>query len=128
MDGIGANEYIVTVTEDVIDFYSAGDTPAPWELNMWYHVLNFNYRTRLSGESDFPCIYDERVSILRSYVHLNGDLNFGSIAESIIAGHSYVTDGNSHIIDFKVDDVEMGAKIVRSSMENEITTVQGFRS
>ena len=28
-DGIGANEYIVTVTQDAVDFFSAGDTPAP---------------------------------------------------------------------------------------------------
>ncbi len=27
MDGIGANEYIVTVTQNVVDFFSAGDTP-----------------------------------------------------------------------------------------------------
>src|SRR5204863_6858273 len=27
MDGIGANEYIVTVTQNAVDFYSAGDTP-----------------------------------------------------------------------------------------------------
>jgi hypothetical protein len=40
MDGIGANEYIVTVTENVVDFFSAGDTPPRWELNMWYHALN----------------------------------------------------------------------------------------
>ncbi|MDH3243785.1 MAG: CehA/McbA family metallohydrolase, partial [Saprospiraceae bacterium] len=55
MDGIGANEYIVTVTHDVIDFYSAGDTPWPAELNMWYHTLNAGFRVRISGETDFPC-------------------------------------------------------------------------
>jgi hypothetical protein len=54
MDGIGANEYIVTVTQNLMDFYSAGDTPAPWELNMWYQSLNCGFRTRLSGETDFP--------------------------------------------------------------------------
>jgi hypothetical protein len=26
MDGIGANEYIVTVTQDAVDIYSAGNT------------------------------------------------------------------------------------------------------
>ena len=67
MDGIGANEYIVTVTENVVDFFSAGDTPALWELNMWYHTLNCGFKTRLSGETDFPCIYDERVGFARSY-------------------------------------------------------------
>jgi hypothetical protein len=53
MDGIGANEYIVTVTQGLIDFFSAGDTPPWWELNMWYHTLNAGFRARLSGESDF---------------------------------------------------------------------------
>ncbi|MCA8998361.1 MAG: CehA/McbA family metallohydrolase, partial [Planctomycetaceae bacterium] len=39
-DGIGANEYIVTVAHGVCDFISAVDTPAIWELNIWYHTLN----------------------------------------------------------------------------------------
>jgi hypothetical protein len=63
-DGIGANEFIVTVTEpDTVDFISSVDTPWPWELNIWYHVLNVGFRTRLSGETDFPCIYDDRVGL-----------------------------------------------------------------
>ena len=53
MDGIGANEYIVTVTQNVVDFYSAGDTPAPWELNMWYHTLNCGFTTRLERRNRF---------------------------------------------------------------------------
>jgi hypothetical protein len=60
-DGIGANEYIVDVTHDAVDFISAVDTPAPWELNIWYHTLNCGYRCRISGETDFPCIYGDRV-------------------------------------------------------------------
>ena len=61
-DGIGANEYIVDVTHpDMVDFISAVDTPYVWELNIWYHTLNVGFRTRISGETDFPCIYDERV-------------------------------------------------------------------
>ncbi|HEX8356589.1 MAG TPA: CehA/McbA family metallohydrolase, partial [Segetibacter sp.] len=51
-DGIGANEYVVTVTQGVVDYYSLGDTPVPWELNMWYHTLNCGYRTRIGGETD----------------------------------------------------------------------------
>ncbi len=39
-DGIGANEYIVDVTHDAVDFISAVDTPFAWELNIWYHTLN----------------------------------------------------------------------------------------
>ena len=53
-DGIGANEYIVDVTHDMVDFISTVDTPAHWELNIWYHTLNTGFRTRISGETDFP--------------------------------------------------------------------------
>ena len=42
-DGIGANEYIVDVVHDACDFISAVDTPAVWELNIWYHTLNCGY-------------------------------------------------------------------------------------
>ena len=57
-DGIGANEYIVDVTHpNTVDFISTVDTPPIWELNIWYHTLNSGFRTRISGETDFPCIY-----------------------------------------------------------------------
>jgi hypothetical protein len=108
MDGIGANEYIVTVTQNVVDFYSAGDTPAPWELNMWYHTLNCGLRTRLSGETDFPCIFDERVGIARSYFQTDSALNYDAYVAAIKKGRCYVSDGSSHIIDFLVNDVEPG--------------------
>jgi len=108
MDGVGANEYIVTVAHNAVDFYSAGDTPAPWELNMWYHTLNLGYTTRISGESDFPCIYDERVGTARSYIGIDGELTFNSLMKSLVDGRSYVTDGQSHIVDFKANNVEMG--------------------
>ena len=94
MDGIGANEYIVTVTQNVVDFYSAGDTPAPWELNMWYHTLNCGFTTRLSGETDFPCIFDERVGMARSYFKPEGKLSYDSYVDAIKKGRSYVSDGN----------------------------------
>ena len=108
MDGIGANEYIVTVTQDVIDFYSAGNTPAPWELNMWYHTLNAGFRTRLSGETDFPCVYDERVGLARSYFKPEGILSYDNYVQALKKGRSYVTDGASHILDFSVNGVEAG--------------------
>ena len=56
-DSIGANEYIVDVTyPNTVDFIAAGDTPYVWELNIWYQTLNVGFRTRISGETDFPCI------------------------------------------------------------------------
>ena len=108
-DGIGANEYIVDVTHDAVDFLSAVDTPITWELNIWYHTLNCGFRTRISGETDFPCIYGERVGLGRLYVKLDdGPLDFDRYVEGIKAGRSYVTDGKSHLLDFRVGDVEVG--------------------
>lgn len=110
MDGIGANEYIVTVTQDAVDFYSAGNTPITWELNMWYHTLNAGFRTPLSGETDFPCVYDERVGLARSYFKPEGALTYEHYVEAIRKGRSYVTDGASHLLDFTVNGVAPGTR------------------
>ncbi len=109
-DGIGANEYIVDVTHDAVDFISAVDTPAPYELNIWYHTLNCGFRTKISGETDFPCIYGERVGLGRSYVKLDEPLDFDRWTEGIKQGRSYVSDGESHLIEFQVDEVELGVE------------------
>ena len=108
-DGIGAMEYVVDVAHDAVDFLSAVDTPAPWELSVWYHTLNCGYRARISGETDFPCIYGERVGLGRSYVRLaDGALNFDRWVEGIKDGRSYVSDGKSHLVDYRLDDVRVG--------------------
>jgi hypothetical protein len=119
MDGIGANEYIVTVTQNVVDFYSAGDTPAPWELNMWYHTLNCGFTTRLSGETDFPCIFDERVGMARSYFKPEGNLSYDSYVDAIKKGRSYISEGNSHIINFAVNGLEVGTNDSRLNLKKE---------
>jgi hypothetical protein len=108
MDGIGANEYVVTVTQGLVDFFSAGDTPAPWELNMYYHTLNCGFRPRLSGETDFPCITDARVGQARSYFKPVGPYNYDNYVAAIKSGRSYVSDGKSHIMDFSVNGKEAG--------------------
>src|SRR5205085_4266355 len=108
-DGIGANEYIVDVTHpNAVDFISAVDTPYVWELNIWYHTLNVGYRTRISGETDFPCIYDGKVGLGRSYVRQKGALTYRDWAEGIRAGRNYVSDGKSHLLDFRANGVAMG--------------------
>jgi hypothetical protein len=117
-DGIGANEYIVDVTHQVpgpdgelvpaVDFISTVDTPYVWELNIWYHTLNVGFRTRISGETDFPCIYGERVGLGRSYVKLDGELNYEDWCEGIRAGRNYVGDGKSHLLDFQANEQLMG--------------------
>jgi len=117
-DSIGANEYIVDVTHKVpgpdgrlvpaVDFLSTIDTPYVWELNIWYQTLNCGFRTRVSGETDFPCIYGERVGLGRSYVKLDGKLNYDDWCEGVRKGRAYVSDGYSHLLDFRVSDVPMG--------------------
>jgi hypothetical protein len=108
-DGIGANEFIVGVTQNLVDFISAVDTPYAYELNIWYHTLNVGYRARISGETDFPCIYGERVGLGRSYVRQRGKHDYRDWAEGIREGRNYVSDGMSHLLDFRVNGQEMGA-------------------
>ena len=108
-DGIGANEYIVDVTHpDAVDFISSVDTPSVAELSIWYHTLNVGFRTRISGETDFPCIYDGRVGIGRTYAQIDGGLAFDGWLGALRSGRSYVSDGKTHLLDFRVDDVQVG--------------------
>ena len=119
-NGIGANEYIMNVTHTVpgpdkklvpaVDFLSMVDTPYAWELNIWYHTLNVGFRTRISGETDFPCIYGEKVGLGRSYVKLPAKWTYEDWCEGIRAGNNYVSDGKSHLIDFKVNTAALGEK------------------
>jgi hypothetical protein len=111
-DGIGANEFVVTTAHNVCDFISAVDTPAIWELNIWYHTLNCGMTSRISGETDFPCIYGDRVGLGRIYVKLNDgqELNYDNWVEGLRDGRSYCGDGLSHILDFKVNGVGAGER------------------
>ena len=119
-DGIGANEYVVSVTHDAVDFISTVDTPWPWELNIWYHTLNAGYRTRISGETDFPCIYDTKVGLGRSYVR-QPKPDYGDWIAGIKEGRNYVSDGKSHLIDFRVNGVEMGKGDVKLAKAGAVT-------
>jgi hypothetical protein len=108
-DSIGANEYIMDVTyPHTVDFISAGDTPYVWELNIWYQTLNVGFRTRISGETDFPCIYDGRVGMGRTYAKINGPLNYENYTKALQNGAVYVSDGRSHLMDFKINGTEVG--------------------
>jgi hypothetical protein len=125
-DGIGANEYIVDITHEVpgpegkpvpaIDFISTMDTDRRAELNMWYHTLNAGFRVRASGETDFPCISGQRVGMGRVYVKTD-KIDYGAWCQGIADGHSYVSDGTAHLLDFAGSPagepgkrVEMGVK------------------
>ena len=109
-DGIGANEYVVTAATGVCDFLSAVDTPAVWELNVWYHTLNCGLTPRISGETDFPCIYGDKVGLGRIYVKLDEGqpLDFDAWVKGVKDGRSYCGDGLSHVLEFTVDHVAVG--------------------
>ena len=114
-NGIGANEYVVDTVHGVCDFISSVDTPAVWELNVWYHTLNCGMTTRISGETDFPCIYGDKVGLGRIYVKLDGgakggQLDFDTWCEGIRDGRSYCCDGLSHLIDFSINEFGVGEK------------------
>jgi hypothetical protein len=124
-DGIGANEFIVDVTHPgAVDFISTVDTPAVSELSIWYHTLNVGFRTRISGETDFPCIYDSRVGLGRTYAHVEGGLTYRGWLDSMSGGRSYVSDGRSHLLDFTVNGVAVG----RSGSEVRLNGRQTLRA
>jgi hypothetical protein len=116
-DGIGANEFIVTAANGVCDFISAVDTPAIWELNIWYHTLNCGVRTRISGETDFPCIYGDKVGLGRIYVKLPKDepIDYDAWVQGVKDGRSYCGDGLSHIFDFRVNGLGVGETLGNSA-------------
>lgn len=117
-DGIGAIEMIMNITHEVpgpdgklvpaVDFMSAVSTNATSELNFWYHTLNAGYRARISGETDFPCVSGERVGLGRGYVKLKGRYTYQDWCDAIRDGRSYVSDGFSHLMDFKVNGLPVG--------------------
>ena len=121
-DGIGAIEYIVDVTHTVpgpggklvpaVDFISAMDTNLYAELNIWYHTLSCGFRTRISGETDFPCLSGERVGKGRSYVKLAKNLTFDAWVAGIQAGRCYVSDGLVHLMDFALNGQPLGGNDV----------------
>lgn len=109
-DGIGANEFVVTTAHGACDFISAVDTPAIWELNIWYHTLNCGMKTRISGETDFPCIYGDKVGLGRIYVKLADDkpLTYEDWILGLKDGRSYCGDGLSHLFDFSINGLGVG--------------------
>ena len=124
-DGIGANEYIVDVTHpNSVDFMSTVNTPSVWELSIWYHTLNVGFRTRISGETDFPCVYDSRVGLGRTYAQIDRPMSFQGWLNGLRSGRSYVSDGKSHLLDFSVNGVEVG----RNGSELKVSGGQTVRA
>src|SRR5436853_6220235 len=98
MDGVGAQEIVVTATLGLCDFISAMDTARLGEWNCWYHLMNCGLPVKVSGETDFPCMSGTRVGQGRVYVKLGRveRVEFTPWCEGIRAGRSYVGDGYAH--------------------------------
>jgi len=77
---------------------------------MYYHTLNCGFKTRLSGETDCPCITDARVGQARSYFKPEGSVTYDNYVNAIRSGRAYVSDGKSHIMDFAMNGQEVGTK------------------
>ena len=99
-DGIGANDFIVTLPEGLVDFMSICNQPPASELTIWYHTLNAGLRARIAGETDWPCIFEDSMGMGRSYVKLDGALTYEGWCAGLKAGRSYVSEGRAHLMDF----------------------------
>jgi hypothetical protein len=110
MNGVGAMELAVSVSEGVCDFISAMDTERIQEWNSWYHVLNCGYPLKVSGETDFPCMSSRHVGQGRVYVRLkkNEPFTYANWCRGIAEGRSYVSDGYAHPLVFEVNGVAPG--------------------
>src|SRR2546430_16479261 len=64
--------------------------------------------TTLFRSTDFPCIYDGRVGIGRTYAQIDGGLTFAGWLNGLRSGRSYVSDGKSHLLDLRLDDAQVG--------------------
>jgi hypothetical protein len=124
-DDNGANEFLIDITHGVVDFLSAADTPAPAELNLWYHALNCGFRIPIAGETDFPCLF-EKVGVGRSYVYMPhsplGDAGYREWIAGLKGGRSYVSDGRSHILKLEVN----GRTLSDHNHQIELSTPQSI--
>jgi hypothetical protein len=133
MNGIGTQEAIVDVTHGLTDFIAGCDTPPLAELNAWYHMLNCGYRLALIGETDYPCITDERPGVGRTYVQLSArptdNTGYEEWVQGLRKGKLYCGDGRSHFLDFKVNGHRSGDEdvLLRSSGQVRIEALVAAR-
>ena len=123
MNGAGAMEICVSTAEGVCDFISAMDTARIPEWNTWYHLLNCGFPTKLSGETDFPCMSSRRVGQGRVYVQLGkiGHIDFSEWCAGLAQGRSYVSDGYAHAVRFTVNGVPSGHEDIQLEGPGEVT-------
>ena len=122
MNGVGAMEIAVTVSEGVCDFISAMDTARIQEWNTWYHIMNCGFPLKVSGETDFPCMASRNVGQGRVYVQLGKveRLDYAAWCKGLAEGRSYVSDGYAHALGFTVNDARPGNTDVRLEQPSEV--------
>jgi len=113
LNGVGAQEIFVTTPQGLCDFISTMDTARIPEWNCWYHIMNCGFPLKVSGETDFPCMSGSRVGQGRTYVQLGkvDRVDFTDWCTGLAKGHSYVSDGYAHALEFKVDGKSAGQVI-----------------
>ena len=131
--GIGTNEAIVDVTYGLVDFLSGAEYLPTYELNAWYHMLNCGFRLVMVGETDYPCISDDRPGVGRSYVQLQsrpkGDAGYEEWIAGLQAGDMYFGDGRSHVLEFGISGHAPDGREVRLGAPAELVvaaTVAGW--
>lgn len=112
-NGIGTNEAIIDVAHGLVDFLAGAEGLPAMELNAWYHMLNCGYRLAMVGETDYPCIFDERPGVGRTYVNLDappvGEQGYQDWIAGFGDGRLYFGDGRTHFLDFTVDGMRSGS-------------------
>lgn len=109
-DSIGANEAIIDVAHEALDFISCGTFAPLVEMNLWYHILNCGFRLVMVGETDYPCFVpptDSRAGMGRTYVRLDakptGEGGYDAWINNLQKGRLYFSEGRSHFVDFRVN-------------------------
>ncbi len=92
---------------EAADFIAGAEFGIAAEMNIWYHLLSTGFRTLMLGETDFPCVSDERPGIGRTYVSLptapTGDRALEEWIDGLRTRASYFGDGRSHAFDLALD-------------------------
>jgi hypothetical protein len=120
-NGIGANDFIVTLPEGLVDFISVCNHPPAAEMTIWYHTLNVGLKSMIAGETDWPCFFEESIGMGRSYVKLQEKLTYEGWCRGLKRGRSYVSEGRTHLMDFRVNRekvcVEVGGELALRQAE-----------
>jgi len=110
---VGLNEALVDVVHGAIDFIGSAQEYPVYELNAWYHILNSGFDLIMMGETDYPCLFDERVGVGRTYVPLEVAPRGERGAETYLAGirdpRTYFGDGRSHFSHIRIDAQRTGS-------------------